>query len=253
MRADSTLNDHEQKRLLVLNAVVAGQSTVREAAASLAVTERQVRRVLKRYGEEGAGAVGHGNRGRRPAHATALDVGARVVALAGTTYAGCNQAHLRDLLAAREGIDLSRATVHRLAAPAGVLPPPAQRPPQHRRRRDRRQQEGQLVQIDGSPHAWLQERGPRLTLLAAIDDATGKVLAAVLRAQEDAHGYFLLTEQLLRAYGRPLAFYHDRHRIFRPVITPHSAPPTLAEQLAGPLAPTTQFGRLLSCRNWRSP
>ncbi|MBF6592242.1 MAG: ISNCY family transposase [Ktedonobacterales bacterium] len=245
MREDITLNDHKQKRLLVLNAVVAGQSTVREAAASLALTERQVRRALSRYQEQGAAALAHGNRGRRPVHATDAAVGARVVALARTTYAGCNQQHLRDLLAEREGIDVSRATVHRLLAAAGVLVAPAQRPPQHRRRRDRRQQEGQLVQIDGSPHAWLDERGPRLTLLAAIDDATGKLLAAVFRAQEDAHGYFLLTEQLLRAYGRPLAFYHDRHSIFRPTLTPRPAPPDLGEQLAGQPAPTTQFGRLL--------
>jgi transposase len=245
MREDITLNDRDQTRLLVLNAVVAGQSTIREAAISLEMSERQVRRVLVRYREDGAAALAHGNRGRRPQHATSREVGERVVALARTTYAGCNQQHLRDLLAAREGIALSRATIHRLLASAGVLPPPTQRPPQHRRRRERRQQEGQLVQIDGSPHAWLQERGPRLTLLAAIDDATGKLLAAVFRAQEDAHGYFLLVEQLVRAYGRPLAFYHDRHSIFRPATSPRLAQPDLAEQLAGQPQPTTQFARLL--------
>ncbi len=245
MREDITLKDRDQKRLLVLNAVVAGQSSIREAAASLEMSERQVRRVLTRYRKEGVAALAHGNRGRRPKHATSRAVGERVVALARTTYAGCNQQHLRDLLAEREGIDLSRATIHRLLAAAGVLAPPAQRPPQHRRRRERRQQEGQLVQIDGSPHAWLEDRGPRLTLLAAIDDATGKLLAALFRAQEDAHGYFLLVAQLLRTYGRPLAFYHDRHSIFRPALSPRPEQPDLVEQLAGQPAPTTQFARLL--------
>jgi transposase len=220
VEASIILSRTEQKRLLVLNAVVAGHSTVAEAVASLGLSQRQVRRVLAAYREEGAAALAHGNRRRRPVHATSRDVAQQVVALAQTTYAGCNQQHLRDLLAEQEGIGLSRATVQRLLVAAGVLAPPARRPPQHRRRRERRQQAGQLVQIDGSPHAWLQERGPRLTLLAAMDDATGRIEAAVFRQREDAQGYFLLLWQLVEGCGRPLALYHDRHTIFRPPNTP---------------------------------
>lgn len=243
MEASITLNRSEQKRLLVLNAVVAGQSTVAEAAASLGLSSRQVRRVLAAYRQEGAAALAHGNRGRPPAHATSQEVRAQVTTLAQTTYAGCNQQHLRDLLAEREGIALSRATVHRLLANAGLLAPPARRPPQHRRRRERRQQAGQLVQIDGSPHAWLEERGPRLALLTAVDDATGRLEAAVFREQEDAHGYFLLLCQLVEQRGRPLALYHDRHSIF--VQTVVAGEPLRAAELAGQPRPPTQFGRAL--------
>ncbi len=100
-----------------------------------------------------------------------------------------------------------------------------------------------LVQIDGSPHAWLQERGPRSSLLAAIDDATGKILAAVFREQEDRVGYFLLVQQLVARYGCPLAFYHDRHEIF-PKRQAVQETDSLEEQLAGRAAPS-QFGRLL--------
>lgn len=242
MEASITLNRHEQKRLLVLNAVVAGQSTVAEAAASLGLSERQVRRVLAAYREEGAAALAHKNRGRRPAHATSQEVGRQVIALAQTTYQGCNQQHLRDLLEEREGIALSRTTVHRLLAGAGLLAPPARRPPLHRRRRERRAQAGQLVQIDGSPHAWLEARGPRLTLLAAMDDATGRLEAAVFREQEDAHGYFLLLTQLVERCGRPLALYHDRHSTFVQTVV---AGETLASALAGQPRPPTQFGRAL--------
>jgi transposase len=260
MEASITLNRNEQKRMLVLNAVVAGQSTVAEAAASLGLSGRPVRRVLAASRQEGAAALAHGNRGRRPAHATREEVAQTVVALAQTTYAGCNQQHLRDLLAEREGIVLSRTTVHRLLVGAGALAPPTcWRPPQHRRRRERRQQVGQLVQIDGSPHAWLGERGPRLTLLAAIDDASGRVEAAVFRPQEDAQGYFLLLWQLVERYGRPLALYHlyhDRHTIFRPPSTPgerHDSQQGLdldplgdvRDALAGRAQPRTQFGRAL--------
>jgi len=102
---------------------------------------------------------------------------------------------------------------------------------------------GMLVQIDGSPHAWLEERGPRLHLLAAIDDATGKRLSAVFRDQEDRIGYFQLTHQLLKRYGRPLAFYHDRHEIF-PKRQALKETDSLEDQLAGRVAPS-QFGRLL--------
>ena len=71
-----------------------------------------------------------------------------------------------------------------------------------------------LLQLDASPHAWLEERGPRLNLLAAIDDATGTVPAAVFRAQEDAAGYLALLHQMVCTVGVPEAVYHDRHGIF---------------------------------------
>ena len=102
-------------------------------------------------------------------------------------------------------------------------------------------QAGLLVQMDGSHHPWLEDRGPRLVLLAAIDDATGEVLAAVFRPEEDAHGYFLLLRRLIRRYGVPCAAYTDRHGLFH---RDARTPLTLAEQLAGGIA-STQIGRAL--------
>ena len=116
---------------------------------------------------------------------------------------------------ANEGIALSRSSVRRILGAAGIGSPRKRRAPQHRSRRERYPQAGMLVQIDASPHDWLEGRGPRLTLFAAIDDATGEVLALLFRAEEDAHGYFLLVRQIVARYGRPLALYHDRHSIFR--------------------------------------
>jgi hypothetical protein len=100
---------------------------------------------------------------------------------------------------------------------------------------------GMLVQIDGSRHAWLGERSPWLTLIAAIDDAKGKIIAGVFREHEDAHGYFLLVRQMLQRHGRPLALYHNRHSIFQHMSKASEAD-TVAEQLAGKQVPT-QFGR----------
>lgn len=250
MKETVTLNTQDQQRLLVLNRILAGHLSVAEAAPILEVTERQMWRILAAYRKEGAAAIVHGNRGRSPSHRISDEVRRQVIALAQGPYRGCNQQHLRDLLEERDGIALSRASVHRLLQEAHLLAEPSQRPPQHRRRRERAAQEGMLVQIDGSRHAWLEERGPWLSLIAAIDDATGKLLAAVFREQEDAQGYFLLVRQLVSTVGRPLALYHDRHGIFAQT-TRASERDSIAEQLAGTPTPT-QFGRLLQKLGIRS-
>src|SRR5579863_2911989 len=244
MQETVTLNTQEQKRVLVLNRILEGQLSTAEAAPLLTLSQRQVQRLVAAYRKEGVAAVVHGNRGRSPQHRIDEATRQRISALAQSSYAGANYQHLRDLLQERDGIVVSRASVRRIVQPLRPAQEPQRKRPQHRRRRKRYAQEGMLVQIDGSPHDWLGERGPRLHLLAAIDDATGKVLAAVFREQEDRVGYFQLVQQLLTRYGRPLAFYHDRHEIF-PKRQAVKESDSLEEQLAGRVAPS-QFGRLLA-------
>jgi transposase len=222
--------------------------TAAEAAGVLGISVRQVRRLLAGYRQEGVAALAHGNRGQQPAHTLDAAIRERVVVLAQTTYAGCNQHHLTDLLAERDGISLSRSTVRRILLGAGIHAPRTHRVPEHRQRRERFAKEGMLVQVDGSPHAWLEDRGPRLCLLVAIDDATNRILAACFRTQEDAQGYFLLLWQLLTTYGRPVALYHDRHSIFIP---PSAQKATLDDDLAG-RSPTTQVQRALATLGIRS-
>lgn len=98
-----------------------------------------------------------------------------------------------------------------------------------------------MLQLDGSIHDWLEGRGPRLCLVGAIDDATGKVAGAVFRYYEDAHGYFLMMRQVLRKHGIPEIVYHDRHGIF---VRDPKEEESIWEQLEGKRAPT-QFGRLM--------
>ena len=191
----------EQQRLVVLNRVLMGDLTAAEAAAALERSVRQVRRMLAAYRKEGAAALAHGNRGRTPAHALDPALGQRVIALAQTTYAGLNDTHLSELLAEEAGNSLSRHTVRRLRRAAGLERPRQRRLPAHRRRRERKPQAGMLLQLDASPHAWLAERGPRLALVAAIDDATGTVPAAVFREQEDAAGYLAVLYEVVSTVG----------------------------------------------------
>jgi transposase len=237
-----SLGPREQKRAEVLNRVLAGQWTGEEAAIALGISVRQVRRLKAAYLQEGLGALLHGNRGRRPPHALAEGIKEQVRALAQSRYLGCNDQHLTELLAEREAIALSRSSVRRILRGAGLKSPRKRRSPNHRSRRERYPQEGMLLQIDGSRHQWLGEGGPYLTLLGAIDDATGKVPAAHFREQEDAQGYFLLIEEIVATQGIPLALYHDGHGIF---LHSTGGRRTIAEQLTGQADPT-QFARALA-------
>ena len=229
-----TLTQKEQARLQVLNGILEGQISVDEAAEVLGVSERHVWRILAEYRKEGAAALAHGNRGRRANNSIPEEARTQVVALARTRYARVNHTHLTELLAEREEIVLGRSTVRRILVGAGMASPRRRRPQLHRVRRQRMSQEGMLVQVDGSVHAWLEERGPRCTLLLAIDDATSTVPYALFRHEEDTHGYFLLMQELIRRCGVPLALYSDRHAVFKYVPGSHQSP-----------APT-QFGRAMA-------
>ncbi len=231
----------EQQRVAILQQVEQGQLSCTAAAALLGVTTRQLRRLRATYREQGAGGLVHGNRGRQPAHTLPAALRHRVIAFAQGQYRGCNDQQLSELLAEREGLTLSRSSLRRILRAAGVPSPRQHHAPRHHGRRARYPREGQLLQLDASPHAWFEARGPRCTLFAAIDDATNDVPAALFRETEDAHGYFLLLERVVTANGCPLAVYHDRHSIFRQ--TP-KRDWSLEEQLAGQADPT-QFGRLL--------
>ena len=210
-----TLTQLEQTRLQVLNQLVGRQMTTPEAAQVLGLSERHTWRMLAAYREEGAAALAHGNRGRRPANAISEETRQRVITLACTRYYGFNHTHLTELLAEREGMVLTRSTVRGILAGAGVPSPRRRRPPRHRQRRERKAQEGTLLQLDGSPHDWLMGRGPVLTLLLAVDDATGIVAAARFHSQEDTLGYLLLFQDIIQRHGIPLAVYTDRHAVFQ--------------------------------------
>jgi Integrase core domain. len=241
MKETVTLNKKEQRRLLVLNQVETGKMIGGEVAELLNLSLRHVRRILAAYRKEGAAALAHGNRGRRPHNALEIGLKEQVLELAQSTYAGCNTQHFSELLAEREGITLSRSSLRRILLEAGIKSPRKRRPPKHRSRRERYPQEGMLLQIDGSNHDWLEGRGPYLTLIGAIDDATGEVPYGLFREQEDTQGYSLLLRQIVASRGIPMALYRDRHGIFE---RSKREPESLAEQLEGKRKPT-QFGRIM--------
>ena len=232
----------EQRRAQVLTRVLEGAITLEEAAVVMGLSLRQARRLKGQLRRSGPGGLVHGNRGRASPRRIEPAIRTRLLALYRGRYAGLNVQHFTELLAEREGIDLSVATVRRELKAAGVTTPSTRRVPKHRSRRERMPAEGMLLQIDASPFRWLGPAGPKWSLVGAIDDATGEAVAAVFREQEDAAGYMELLRQVVTRRGIPEAVYRDRHLIFEVTKRVRT---TIEEDFAGTAFPT-QVGRLLA-------
>lgn len=233
------LTMREQQRVAVIERVFRGELTMAEAAMVLGVSERQSFRIKARIGKEGVRGVIHGNRGRSSPRKLPVKTRHRIVELAQGKYRGFNDHHLTEKLAEVEGITVSREVVRQLLRGEGLASPRKRRPSRHRARRVRRAAEGMLLQVDGSSHDWLEGRGPALTLVGAIDDATGQVPWAVFVDHETTWAYLQLFWHIGMQQGLPQAVYADRHSIFWT-----DREPTLQEQLAGQ-RPLTQVGRAL--------
>src|ERR1700739_4630007 len=177
------------KRWDAVQRVEIGLMTNAAAARVLGLSARQLRRVRARVVTLGQEGVMHGNCGRAPAHRVNDETRARVAQLRLGKYEGFNDQHFTEKLSEEEGVRLSRATVRRILRAAGIRAARPRRAPRLRRRRERKAQAGMMLLWDGSSHAWLEERGPRLCLMATLDDASGELLeGAHFVAQECSAG-----------------------------------------------------------------
>jgi len=232
MRERLTLNTRDQQRIDVLARWREGALTVAEAGALLGTSERTAWRLRRRFTTLGVDGIVHGNRGRASPRRLPATTRERIVELARTRYRGVNDSHLAELLAEDEAIVIGRSSLQRLLRRSGVGATRHRRRPRYRSRRERMPQAGLLVQIDGSPHDWLEGRGPRLTLVGAIDDATGTLVSATFCEVEDGRAYLTILARMCRDHGVPAAVYRDRSGIFAPT------------HRAGPLGDAgTQVGR----------
>lgn len=213
-RETITLTNKEWQRASVIKLAVEGGITVAEAATALGLSPRQVKRLKRRYEAHGAAGMAHGSRGRPSRRRIPPEVVEIVLKLATGKYAGFNDVHLTEKLVEEEGLRISASSVRRILRAHGLGAKRKRRPPRHRSRRQRRPQLGMLIQVDGSLHDWLEDRGPSFCLVGAIDDATGRVLHAHFQPHEDVWGYMRLFRGIVEQYGIPLAVYSDRHSIF---------------------------------------
>lgn len=235
----TTLTMQDEKRLEITQRVLRDELTMGEAAMVLDISERQCYRIKARVKERGARGVVHGNRGRPCKRKVKERTVRQILKLAQGKYRGFNDHHLTEKLKEHEKIELSREKIRRLLRSHGIATPRKRRASKHRSRRDRRMAEGMMLQVDGSPHDWLQGRGPRLCLVGAIDDASGKVSGAFFAQAESSWSYFRLFSTIFKHHGLPQSIYSDRHSVFWT-----DREPTLEEQLVNQ-RPLTQVGRAL--------
>lgn len=235
------MNKEQQRRAGVLARLSSRSLTKEDARRLLGVSIRQVNRLLRSYESRGLAAVVHGNTGRTPANKTPAEAEGAIVSLVDEDgkYHGFNTCHVHDLLMEYDQISIGRSTLDRMLRDKGITKPAKQKPMQRRSRRERSPREGMLLQIDGSPHDWLSGRGSRITLIGAIDDATGQIIDALFRPTEDQAGYLMLMRSIAKIRGLPESFYHDRHTILR---SPKEA--TLEDELADK-EPMSQLQRVM--------
>src|ERR1019366_2678059 len=234
------LSQKELQRVVVISSCIKGDLACARAAELLAITPRHVHRLKVRYRQGSAAALAHAGRGPPSPRRLPEQVRARILDLTRTRYAGFNDHPLCEKLREVEGLSLGRETLRRLLRSNGLGSPRKRRAPSHRQRRLARAREGEMLLLDASLHHWLEDRGPQLTLLGFLDDATRKVPVAEFFPTEDALGYFRLLHRLLRRFGVPLSFYGDRHSVF----VRNDDHWSVEEQLLGRRQPT-QFGRAL--------
>ena len=237
-----TLNEKQRRRCEIITRLIANKISSSEASELLGVTERQVRRIRRRYEADGLETVVHGNQGRPSPRGTKPAVIEQLRELAGPTgrYHDFNVSHLAELLARDEGLQLPRSTLSRLLIAHHIRAPRTTRTVVKRMQRERKSAEGLMLQTDASPHDWLEGRAPKMDLLGAIDDATGKVVYAQFRPSEDQIGYLLMLRTVALTHGLPHILYHDRHTILR---SPKQA--TIEDELAG-RRPQSQIQRIIA-------
>lgn len=228
----------EVNRLRVLQGYMDGKMFIEEAARILKRSLRSVYRMLAKVREKGPEGVLHGNRTKVSSRRVPEATRKKVIELALGKYRDINDTHLCEILSEAEGIVMGRETLRGILRKEGIPSKRKVKRRKYRSRRERKEAFGMMLQIDASPHDWLQGRGPWLTLVGGKDDATGYVWAHFEEA-ETTWGYLDLLREVISTHGVPLSLYADRHSIFHT-----TREPTLIEQLKD-VVPLTQFGRAM--------
>lgn len=232
------LRARDLRRLRVIHHVLEKRLTQVQAAALLGLTDRHIRRLVQGVRREGDRAVVHRRRGQPSNRRLAAGFKAKVLRVYAHHYGDFGPTLAAEKLAERHGLRVSKETLRGWLRAQGI-DHFGRRPRPHRVWRARKAHVGELVQLDGSHHAWLEGRGPRCVLMAYIDDASSRVWARFYSHE----GTWPALDSLFRyvqCYGVPLALYADRHTTYK-----SPAEPSVADQLAGRL-PQSQFERCVA-------
>src|SRR6266566_984012 len=228
------MSKRELNRLDVLARLDSDRLTARAAAELMTITLRQTYRLLRRYRDGGASAIANQRRGRPSNNRLPDVVRDHAIALVRERYADFGPTFASEKLAERHDVRVSRETLRGWMRQAGIWMSRAERR-RIQQPRHRREHVGELIQIDGSEHRWFEDRAAACTLLVFVDDATSRLMELRFVASESTFAYFEALKAYLRRHGKPVAFYSDKHSIFR-----------VSNENAVSGNGMTQFGRALS-------
>lgn len=209
------MSDRDINRFKVLQDVRERRLRQVDAADILNISTRQVRRLLSQLNQHGASSLAHGARGR-PSNRRYPDAfRAEVLNIIRAQYADFSPTFACEKLTEQHNLLLSVETLRQWMIADGLWVPHSQRQPRIYQPRYRRDCLGELVQIDGSHHDWFEGRSSKCCLLVYIDDATGRLMNLRFSDTESAFDYMVATREYLDQHGKPVAFYSDKHSIFR--------------------------------------
>jgi len=224
----------ELSRLEVMQRLSKKQMSQKEAGQILSVSTRQIKRLLKAYCRQGAAGLVSKQRGRTSNNCLSAEIKRQALDLWKRKYQGFGPTLAYEKLVEKEKFQLSKETVRKLMIEEGLWKARKAKKVVVHQLRERRACFGELVQIDGSPHDWFEGRAAACVLLVFIDDATGKLLQLRFVDCESFLTYAQAAEGYFRQYGKPVAFYNDKHGIFR-----------VNQRSVGTGDAITQFGRAM--------
>ncbi|KWQ05177.1 transposase [Acinetobacter harbinensis] len=232
-----SMSDKELKRLSILQEICDQRITQSQAAQLLHISERQIRRLLQKYKAQGPAALAHAGRGQTSNSRLPEEIRLKCLNLVAEQFHGFGPTLAHEKLTSVYGFNISVETLRSWMIAADLWIPRAKRLKRPYQPRYNRDCYGELIQIDGSHHDWFEGRAPKCCLLVFIDDATGKLQHLRFCESESTFDYMISTRLYVEQHGKPLAFYSDKHSVFR------------VNQSSKQETKITQFGRVLSRLN----
>lgn len=215
MKGHFIMSNKEVNRIAIMEKLIKKEMKQKKVAQILGLSVRQVRRLKKQYKREGVKGLIHGNRGSEPNNKIPAEQIDRAIEIVKKEYWDFGPTFALEKLQEFHQVAFSRETLRKEMIRAEVWKPKRQKRPRIHQMRKRRDQRGELVQIDGSPHAWFEDRGPECCLLVFIDDATSELLWMEFCESETTNAYFQASFGYLKKHGKPMALYADKHSVFR--------------------------------------
>jgi transposase len=231
------LRQKELRRLHVIHKVLQGELRYSTAGELTSLSERQVRRIVRRVQQEGDEGIRHKSRGRQSNRKIPQKHKERIIGLYRQKYQGFGPTLTAEKLFELEGIPVSKETVRTFLIESGDWQKGRKRR-KHRQWRQRKEHRGEMLQMDGSHHDWFEGRGPWCVLMAYIDDATGRVYGRFYEYEGTIPAMDSF-KRYIRQYGLPMQLYLDKHTTYK-----STAKPTIEEELQG-LTPVSQFERAM--------